>query len=111
MESYARDMITRYCLVYCFPFRGLDFQFPCRVTLILNFSFPPKGFGRDHPTVASALLCPGPSMIKNKKERTPSPDPPGPMKNPNPVAGLAKVELIQFQGVLDGTGMIIRKLT
>eukprot|EP00434_Breviolum_minutum_P013362 symbB.v1.2.011774.t1/scaffold750.1/size323489/26 len=27
----------------------------------------------------------GPSMIKNKKERTPSPDPPGPMKNPNPV--------------------------
>ena len=29
----------------------------------------------------------GPSMIKNKKERTPSPDPPGPMKNPNPVAG------------------------
>ena len=39
-------------------------------------------------------------MIKNKKERTPSPDPPGPMKNPNPVAGLAKVELIQFQGVL-----------
>lgn len=31
--------------------------------------------------------APGPGMIKNKKERTPSPDPPGPMKNPNPAIG------------------------
>ena len=91
-----------------FLFRRLGFQFPCRVKLVLNINFPPKGFGRDHPTVASALLWPGPSMIKNKKERTPSPDPPGPMKNPNPVAGLAKVELIQFQGVLVCSCMFVR---
>ena len=29
-------------------------------------------------------------MLTNKKERTPSPDPPGPMKNPNPATWKAK---------------------